>query len=46
MGNVDKGILPVRIEEYEKERAVELVGKIKTQHPEIKISDIEPIGHR
>lgn len=44
IGNVDKGILPVRIEEYEKERARELVGKIKTQHQEIKISDIEPIG--
>ncbi|OGS70611.1 MAG: hypothetical protein A3F91_09005 [Flavobacteria bacterium RIFCSPLOWO2_12_FULL_35_11] len=44
IGNVDAGILPVKIEEYEKERAVELVGKIKKQHPEIKINDIEPIG--
>ena len=45
VGNVDKGILPVKIEEYEKERAIELVEKIKKQHPDIKISDIEPIGH-
>lgn len=45
IGNVDKGILPVRIEEYEKERAIALVGKIKNQHPEIKISELEPIGH-
>lgn len=44
IGNVEKGILPVRIEEYEKERAIELVEKIKKQHPDIKISDIEPIG--
>ncbi|MHB1148275.1 MAG: universal stress protein [Lutibacter sp.] len=44
IGNVDTGILPVKIEEYEKERAIELVEKIKKQHPEIKISDIEPIG--
>lgn len=44
IGNIDTGILPVKIEEYEKERAMELVGKIKNQHPDIKISDIEPIG--
>ncbi len=44
LGNVDKGILPIRIEEYEKERAIALVEKIKKQHPDIKISDIEPIG--
>ncbi len=45
IGNVEKGILPIKIEDYEKERAIELVGKIKKQHPDIKISDIEPIGH-
>ena len=44
IGNINTGILPVNIEEYEKERAMELVGKIKKQHPEIKIIDIEPIG--
>lgn len=44
IGNVDAGVLPVKIEEYEKERALELVEKIKNKHPEIKISDIEPIG--
>ncbi|HEY9170365.1 MAG TPA: universal stress protein [Lutibacter sp.] len=44
IGNVEKGILPVKIEEYEKVRAIELVGKIKDQNPVIKISDIEPIG--
>lgn len=44
IGNVDKGILPVKLEDYEKERAVELVEKIKRQHPDVKISDIEPIG--
>lgn len=43
-GNIDAGILPVKIEEYEKERAVKLVEKIKKEHPSIKISDIEPIG--
>jgi nucleotide-binding universal stress UspA family protein len=43
-GNIDAGVLHIEIEEYEKERAVELVGKIKNEHPEIKISDIEPIG--
>jgi nucleotide-binding universal stress UspA family protein len=43
-GNIDAGVLPVKIEEYEKERAVNLVGKIKNQHPDIKISDVEPIG--
>ncbi|MBK5209371.1 MAG: universal stress protein [Flavobacteriaceae bacterium] len=43
-GNIDAGVLPVKIEEYEKERALALVAKIKNQHPEIKISDIEPIG--
>lgn len=43
-GNIDAGVLRVKIEEYEKERAVKLVGKIKNQHPDIKISDIEPIG--
>lgn len=44
-GNIDPGVLRVKIEEYEKERALKLVGKIKNQHPEIKISDIEPIGY-
>ena len=43
-GNIDVGVFPIKIEEFEKERAVELVGKIKNQHPDIKISDIEPIG--
>lgn len=44
-GNIDASVLHVKIEEFEKERAVELVLKIKNQHPDIKISDIEPIGH-
>jgi nucleotide-binding universal stress UspA family protein len=44
IGNVDAGILTVKIEDYEKERALELVGKIKNQHPDIKIIDLEPIG--
>lgn len=43
-GNVETGMFPVKIEEFEKERAIELVEKIKKQHPEIKISDIEPFG--
>ena len=44
IGNTSTGIFPFNIEEYEKERAVELVRKIKNQHPEIKIIDLEPIG--
>lgn len=43
-GNIDAGILPVKIEEYEKERAVKLVKKLKNEHPYLKISDMEPIG--
>lgn len=37
MGNIDAGVLPSKIEEYEKERAVKLVEKIKKEHPDIKI---------
>lgn len=44
VGNIDAGVLPIKIEDLEKERAVKLVEKIKKEHPKVKISDIEPIG--
>ena len=44
LGNRYPGVLPIKIEEYEKQRAVELAEKIKKNHPDIKINDIETIG--
>ena len=42
--NVDAGVLPIKIEDYEKQRAMELAEKIKKNHPGIKIKDIETVG--
>ena len=44
LGNIDDDILPYKIEEYERDRAIKLVSEIKNKHSEIKIQDIETIG--
>jgi nucleotide-binding universal stress UspA family protein len=44
MGNIDAGILPMDIEEKEKERAIQLINKIKEEHEDVKIQDFETVG--
>jgi nucleotide-binding universal stress UspA family protein len=44
IGNIAAGIMPFDIEENEKEKAIELIEKIKKNNPEIKITDFETIG--
>lgn len=43
-GNIDAGIFPADIEEYEKERAKHLIKEIKENHTDIIIHDIEIVG--
>jgi len=44
IGNIAGGIMPFEIEVNEKEKAIELIKKIKLNNPEIKITDFETIG--
>jgi len=44
MGNIDAGILPTDIEKKEKEKAVELINRIKEEHKDLKIQDLETVG--
>lgn len=44
IGNIDGGVLPYELEKLEKERAIKLINRIKTKHPDVFIKDIEPIG--
>ena len=44
MGNIDAGILPMEIENKEKEKAIQLINKIKKEHIDIKIKDFETVG--
>ncbi|MDX1828250.1 MAG: universal stress protein [Lutibacter sp.] len=44
IGNIAAGIMPFEIEENEKEKAIKLINKIKSNNPEIKITDFETIG--
>jgi len=43
-GNIDAGIFPTDVEEYEKERAKQLIKKIKENHTDIIIHDFEIVG--
>jgi nucleotide-binding universal stress UspA family protein len=45
IGNIDAGVLPIEIEEHEKENAIELINNIKKEYPEINIQDFETIGY-
>lgn len=44
IGNIAAGIMPFEIEANEKEKAIELIKKIKINNPEIEINDFETIG--
>ncbi|MGV6846518.1 MAG: universal stress protein [Lutibacter sp.] len=44
IGNIAAGIMPYRIEENEKENAIQLINKIKLNNPDIKITDFETVG--
>ena len=44
MGNIDGGVFPYEIEKTEKENARELVKKIKNNHKEITMKDMELVG--
>lgn len=44
IGNIDGGVFPYELEQFEKENAIKLIKKIKKNHPEIKIKDIELVG--
>jgi len=43
-GNIPAGIFPADVQAQEKERAIELIDKIKSEHPEVKIQDFETLG--
>ncbi len=43
-GKIDAGIFPADVQAQEKERAIELIDKIKSEHPKVKIHDFEPLG--
>lgn len=43
-GNIPAGIFPADVQAQEKERAIELIDKIKSENPEVKIHDFETLG--
>ncbi len=43
-GKIGAGIFPADVQEKEKEWAIELIDKIKSEHPEVKIHDFETLG--
>ena len=44
MGNIAAGISPHEIENQEKEKAIQLIDKIKADHGDVKIRDFETVG--
>ncbi|MGC1513996.1 universal stress protein [Flagellimonas sp.] len=43
-GKIDAGIFPADIQSEEKENAIQLINKIRQEHPEVKIQDFETLG--
>ena len=43
-GKIDAGIFPADLQAQEKEKAIELIDKIKSEHPKAKIDDFETLG--
>ncbi len=43
-GKIDAGIFPADVQAQEKDKAIKLIDKIKSEHPEVKIDDFEIFG--
>ncbi len=43
-GKIDAGIFPADVQAQEKDKAIKLIDKIKSEHPGVKIHDFEILG--
>lgn len=43
-GNIPAGIFPADVQAQEKDKAIKIIDKIKSEHPEVKIHDFETLG--
>tara|TARA_R110000764_G_scaffold230051_1_gene321134 strand:+ start:803 stop:1240 length:438 start_codon:yes stop_codon:yes gene_type:complete len=43
-GNIPAGIFPADVQAQEREQAIDLIDKIRSEHPELKIHDFETLG--
>ena len=43
-GNIPAGIFPADVQAQEKERAIELIDKVKSERPDVKMHDFETLG--
>ena len=43
-GNIDGGIFPAEIEAQERQKAIQIIDKIKGEHSDVKIQDFETVG--